>query len=98
MVRKAAAKYIYQLCEKLGPTKILSGTRDITERVLQVGAAFATDGPADIRYTGNLNPVSNLPARLQILWEENLPYVDGLRRLGFDDETISHTERLHRHV
>ncbi|CAF4351851.1 unnamed protein product, partial [Adineta steineri] len=47
--RKASAKYIYQVCEKLGPTKILTGTRDITERVLQVGAAFASDGPPEIR-------------------------------------------------
>ncbi len=34
----------------MGPNKILSGTRDITERVLQVAATFASDGPADIRY------------------------------------------------
>ena len=47
--RKASAKYIYYVCEKLGPTKILSGTRDITERVLQVGATFAADGPPEIR-------------------------------------------------
>ncbi|CAF3644622.1 unnamed protein product [Adineta steineri] len=50
--RKASAKYIYQVCEKLGPTKILTGTRDITERVLQVGAAFASDGPPEIRWYG----------------------------------------------
>ncbi len=47
--RKTSAKYIYVLCEKLGPTKILSGTRDITERVLQVAATFASDGPPEIR-------------------------------------------------
>lgn len=52
LVRKTAAKYIYIVCEKLGPNKILSGTRDITERVLQVGATFATDGPAEIRWYG----------------------------------------------
>ncbi|CAF0871745.1 unnamed protein product [Adineta ricciae] len=50
--RKASAKYIYYVCEKLGPTKILSGTRDITERVLQVGATFAADGPPEIRWYG----------------------------------------------
>lgn len=48
--RKTSAKCIYLVCEKLGPTKILSGTRDITERVLQVGATFASDGPPEIRY------------------------------------------------
>lgn len=50
LVRKTAAKYIYIVCEKLGTSKILSGTRDITERVLQVAAAFAGDGPPEIRY------------------------------------------------
>jgi hypothetical protein len=49
-VRKTSAKYIYIVCEKLGPNKILSGTRDITERVLQVAATFASDGPPEIRY------------------------------------------------
>ncbi len=34
----------------MGPNKILSGTRDITERVLQVAATFASDGPPEIRY------------------------------------------------
>jgi hypothetical protein len=49
-VRKTSAKYIYIVCEKLGPSKILNGTRDITERVLQVAATFASDGPPEIRY------------------------------------------------
>ncbi len=48
--RKTSAKYIYNVCEKLGPAKILSGTRDITERVLQVAATFASDGPPEIRF------------------------------------------------
>lgn len=47
--RKTTAKYIYLVCEKLGPAKILNGTRDITERVLQVAATFASDGPPEIR-------------------------------------------------
>ncbi|CAF4713645.1 unnamed protein product, partial [Rotaria sp. Silwood1] len=51
-VRKTSAKYIYIVCEKLGPNKILSGTRDITERVLQVAATFASDGPPEIRWYG----------------------------------------------
>lgn len=48
--RKTSAKYIYHVCEKLGAAKVLSGTRDITERVLQVAATFASDGPPEIRY------------------------------------------------
>ena len=47
--RKTTAKYIYHVCDKLGATKILNGNRDITERVLQVAANFATDGPPEIR-------------------------------------------------
>ncbi|CAF0741521.1 unnamed protein product [Adineta steineri] len=51
-VRKTSAKYIYIVCEKLGSNKILSGIRDITERVLQVAATFASDGPPEIRWYG----------------------------------------------
>ncbi|CAF1618650.1 unnamed protein product, partial [Adineta ricciae] len=51
-VRKTSAKYIYIVCEKLGASKILSGIRDITERVLQVAATFASDGPPEIRWYG----------------------------------------------
>ncbi|CAF3568864.1 unnamed protein product [Rotaria socialis] len=51
-VRKTSAKYIYIVCEKLGSNKILSGARDITERVLQVAATFASDGPPEIRWYG----------------------------------------------
>jgi hypothetical protein len=54
-VRKTSAKYIYIVCEKLGPNKILSGARDITERVLQVAATFASDGPPEIRYVNDKN-------------------------------------------
>lgn len=49
-IRKTSAKYIYLVCEKLGPAKILSGTRDITERILQIAANFASDGPPEIRF------------------------------------------------
>ena len=53
-VRKTSAKYIYVVCEKLGASKILSGIRDITERVLQVAATFASDGPPEIRYVNQI--------------------------------------------
>ncbi|CAF0770441.1 unnamed protein product [Didymodactylos carnosus] len=51
-VRKASAQYIYIVCEKMGPGKILSGIKDITERVLQVAAQFVSDGPPEIRWYG----------------------------------------------
>ncbi|CAF0803502.1 unnamed protein product, partial [Didymodactylos carnosus] len=51
-VRKASAQFIYVVCEKMGPGKILSGIKDITERVLQVAAQFVSDGPPEIRWYG----------------------------------------------
>ena len=61
LVRKTSAKYIYIVCEKLGPNKILSGTRDITERVLQVAATFASDGPPEIRYVNTYGTKIRIP-------------------------------------
>jgi len=59
-VRKTSAKYIYTACEKLGASKILSGIRDITDRVLQVAATFASDGPPEIRYVNIYLMIKNI--------------------------------------
>lgn len=75
-VRKTAAKYIYIVCEKLGPNKILSGTRDITERVLQVAATFASDGPSEIRYINTENFAFESLLLIKMVWKKNLSYVN----------------------
>ena len=36
----------------MGPGKILSGIKDVTERVLITSAQFVVDGPVDIRWYG----------------------------------------------
>ncbi len=49
LVRRTTAQYIYKCCELLGPGKILSGIKDVTEKVLTTASQFVVDGPADIR-------------------------------------------------
>ena len=49
-VRKTAAQFLCMLAERLGPARCLSGSKDITERILVAAAAFASDGGAETRY------------------------------------------------
>lgn len=49
LVRRTAAQYIYKCCEIMGPGKILSGIKDVTEKILSTCAQFVVDGPPDIR-------------------------------------------------
>jgi hypothetical protein len=53
LVRKTAAQFIFKMCELMGPGKILSGIKDVTERVLMTAASFVVDGPPDIRFCFN---------------------------------------------
>ena len=48
-MRKTSAQYIFKCCELMGPGKILSGIKDVTEKVLVTASQFVTDGPPDIR-------------------------------------------------
>ena len=52
LVRRTTAQYVYRCCELMGPGKLLSGIKDVTERLLQTAAAFVVDGPPDIRWFG----------------------------------------------
>ena len=49
LVRKTAAQFIHKCCELMGPGKVLSGIKDVTERVLITASAFVVAGPPDIR-------------------------------------------------
>ncbi|XP_028409704.1 TOG array regulator of axonemal microtubules protein 1-like isoform X3 [Dendronephthya gigantea] len=51
-VRKTAARFLCLLAERMGPARCLSGSKDITERILVAAATFASDGGADTRYYG----------------------------------------------
>jgi hypothetical protein len=52
LIRRTTAQYIYKCCELMGPGKVLSGIKDVTDRVLQVSSQFVCDGPPDIRWFG----------------------------------------------
>jgi hypothetical protein len=49
LIRRTTAQYTYKCCEIMGPGKILSGIKDVTERILITAAQFVVDGPVDIR-------------------------------------------------
>lgn len=51
-VRRAAAQFLCMLAERMGPSRCLSGSKDITERILVAAAVFASDGGAETRYYG----------------------------------------------
>ncbi len=49
-VRKVCARFLVRLAEKMGDTKLLSGSKDITEKILPVAAKFALDGQQETRW------------------------------------------------
>ncbi|CAG5117603.1 unnamed protein product, partial [Candidula unifasciata] len=51
-VRKMAAQLLVDLVEKLGSGRILSGVKDITDKVLPAACQFTTDGSQETRYYG----------------------------------------------
>ncbi|XP_065055489.1 TOG array regulator of axonemal microtubules protein 1-like isoform X1 [Rhopilema esculentum] len=51
-VRKMCARFLSQLAERIGVTRLLSGGKDVTERILPVAAQFAVDGNQETRYYG----------------------------------------------
>ncbi|CAL1537741.1 unnamed protein product [Lymnaea stagnalis] len=51
-VRKTTAQFLVELVEKMGSGRILSGVKDITDRVLPTVANFAMDGSQETRYYG----------------------------------------------
>ncbi|KAI8785321.1 TOG array regulator of axonemal microtubules protein 1 [Biomphalaria glabrata] len=51
-IRKTTAQFVVELVEKMGAGKILSGVKDITDRVLPTVANFAMDSSQETRYYG----------------------------------------------
>ncbi|KAK3737948.1 hypothetical protein RRG08_028572 [Elysia crispata] len=51
-IRKLTAQFLVDLVEKMGSGRILSGVKDITDRVLPTAAQFAMDGSQETRYYG----------------------------------------------
>ena len=48
-VRKTTSQFLFALVDKMGPGRILSGIKDITDRVLPTAAHFITDGSPETR-------------------------------------------------
>ncbi|XP_055957389.1 TOG array regulator of axonemal microtubules protein 1 [Patella vulgata] len=51
-VRKMTAQFLVELTEKMGPGRILSGIKDITDKILPTAAKFIQDGSPETRYYG----------------------------------------------
>lgn len=49
MVRKTTAQFLEQIVERMGPGRILSGIKDVTDKVLLTTAKLAMDPYQDTR-------------------------------------------------
>lgn len=48
-IRKCTAQFISILAERMGAGRLLSGAKDVTDKILPVAAQFATDGGSETR-------------------------------------------------
>lgn len=48
-VRKTTAQFLSLLSERMGPSRLMGGAKDVTERILPTAAQFVTDGGAETR-------------------------------------------------
>jgi hypothetical protein len=48
-IRKSAASILSVLAERIGANRLMSGAKDVTDRILPAGAQFATDGGSETR-------------------------------------------------
>ncbi|ESP02820.1 hypothetical protein LOTGIDRAFT_212335 [Lottia gigantea] len=51
-VRKMTAQFLVEMCERMGPGRVLSGVKDITDKVLPTAAKLMQDGSPETRYYG----------------------------------------------
>lgn len=49
-VRKTTSRFVVELVEKMGPGRILSGVKDVTDRVIPMVAQFVMDPSQETRY------------------------------------------------
>uniref|UniRef100_W5MZP9 TOG array regulator of axonemal microtubules 1 n=1 Tax=Lepisosteus oculatus TaxID=7918 RepID=W5MZP9_LEPOC len=52
VVRKCTAQHLVDLVERMGPARLLSGTKDLTDRMLPAVARLAQDSSQETRYYG----------------------------------------------
>lgn len=48
-VRKATSQFLVAVVEKMGPGRVLSGIKDVTDRILPTAVNFLTDGQQETR-------------------------------------------------
>lgn len=65
-VRKTTAQFLSLLAERMGASRLMSGAKDVTEKILPTAAQFVTDGGPETRYTGVKNPFIQLTVRILI--------------------------------
>ncbi|RMX50084.1 hypothetical protein pdam_00002933 [Pocillopora damicornis] len=51
-VRKTTAQFLSMLADRMGPSRVMSGAKDVTEKILPTTAQFLTDGGQETRYYG----------------------------------------------
>ncbi|KAL9952340.1 hypothetical protein ACROYT_G039583 [Oculina patagonica] len=51
-VRKTTAQFLSLLAERMGASRLMSGAKDVTEKILPTAAQFVTDGGPETRYYG----------------------------------------------
>lgn len=44
-----SARFLAQIADKMGATRLLNGSKDVTERILPVAAQFAVDSNQETR-------------------------------------------------
>ena len=49
-VRKATAMFLERIVDRMGPGRVLSGIKDVTDKVLPNAASFALDSAQETRY------------------------------------------------
>ena len=49
-VRKTTAQFLSLLAERMGASRLLSGAKDVTEKILPTAAQFVTDGGSETRH------------------------------------------------
>lgn len=48
-VRKTTAQFLSMLADRMGPSRVMSGAKDVTEKILPTTAQFLTDGGQETR-------------------------------------------------
>ena len=68
VVRAATARLICHLTELLGADEVLSGAKDLTDRILSTCSQFVLDSSPDVRFVTSINTFKFLELRIDSLF------------------------------